>query len=79
MFAEYLFLRFNDCREILQINPSQTLMNLQYSKHNTCKYIKRRKIYFYNLLNMITSIIEYWRIIKTLSHLASICYVTVGP
>ncbi len=30
MFAGYLFLRFKDGREIRQINPSQTLMNLQY-------------------------------------------------
>ncbi len=30
MFARYLFLRFKDRREIRQINPSQTLMNLQY-------------------------------------------------
>ncbi len=30
-FAGYLFLRFKDDREIRQINPSQTLMNLQYS------------------------------------------------
>ncbi len=30
-FAWYLFLRFKDGREIRQINPSQTLMNLQYS------------------------------------------------
>ncbi len=30
MFAGYLFLRFKDCREIPQINPSQTLMNVQY-------------------------------------------------
>ncbi len=34
MFAESLFLRFKDGREIRQINPSQTLMNLQY--HVTC-------------------------------------------
>ncbi len=32
MFAGYLFLRFKDGREIRQINPSQTLMNLQYPK-----------------------------------------------
>ncbi len=32
MFAEYLFLRFKDGREIRQLNPSQTLMNLQYHK-----------------------------------------------
>ncbi len=32
MFAGYLFLRFKDGREIRQINPSQTLMNLQYHK-----------------------------------------------
>ncbi len=31
MFAGYLFLRFKDSREIHQINPSQTLMNLQYT------------------------------------------------
>ncbi len=30
MFAGYLFLRYKDGREIRQINPSQTLMNLQY-------------------------------------------------
>ncbi len=30
MFAWYLFLRFKDRREIRQINPLQTLMNLQY-------------------------------------------------
>ncbi len=30
MFAGYLFLLFKDCREVRQINPSQTLMNLQY-------------------------------------------------
>ncbi len=30
MLAGYLFLRFKDGREICQINPSQTLMNLQY-------------------------------------------------
>ncbi len=30
MFAGYLFLRFKEAREIRQINPSQTLMNLQY-------------------------------------------------
>ena len=30
MFAGYLFLRFKDGREIRQINPLQTLMNLQY-------------------------------------------------
>ena len=30
MFAGYLFLRFKDCCEIRQINPLQTLMNLQY-------------------------------------------------
>ncbi len=29
MCAGYLFLRFKDGREICQINPSQTLMNLQ--------------------------------------------------
>ncbi len=29
MFAGYLFLQFKDGREIRQINPSQTLMNLQ--------------------------------------------------
>ncbi len=28
MFAGYLFLQFKDRREIRQINPSQTLMNL---------------------------------------------------
>ncbi len=28
-FCGYLFLRFNDGREFLQINPLQTLMNLQ--------------------------------------------------
>ncbi len=31
MFALYLFLRFKVRREIRQINPSQTLMNLQYN------------------------------------------------
>ncbi len=30
MFGGYLFLRFKDGREIRQINPLQTLMNLQY-------------------------------------------------
>ncbi len=30
MFGWYLFLRFKDGREIPQINPLQTLMNLQY-------------------------------------------------
>ncbi len=30
MLAEYLFLRFKDGREIRQINPPQTLMNLQH-------------------------------------------------
>ncbi len=30
MFAGYLFLQFKDDREIRQINPSQTLINLQY-------------------------------------------------
>ncbi len=30
MFAGYLILRFENGREIRQINPSQTLMNLQY-------------------------------------------------
>ncbi len=30
MFAGYLVLRFKDGREIRQINPSQTLINLQY-------------------------------------------------
>ncbi len=30
MFAGYLFLQIKDGREIRQINPSQTLMNLQY-------------------------------------------------
>ncbi len=30
MFAGYLFLRFKNGREIRQINPTQTLMNLQY-------------------------------------------------
>ncbi len=30
MFAGYLFLRFKYGREICQINPMQTLMNLQY-------------------------------------------------
>ncbi len=30
MFAGYLILRFQDGGEIRQINPSQTLMNLQY-------------------------------------------------
>ncbi len=34
MFAGYLFLRFKDDCEICQINPSQTLMNLQYSVVN---------------------------------------------
>ena len=33
MFAGYLFLRFKDGREIRQINPLQTLMNLQYMVH----------------------------------------------
>ncbi len=32
MFAGNLFLRFTDGREIREINPSQTLMNLQYVK-----------------------------------------------
>ncbi len=36
MFAGYLFLRFKDGREIRQINPSQTLMNLQYCLHWYC-------------------------------------------
>ena len=31
MYAGILFLRFEDDREIPQINPSQTLMNLQCS------------------------------------------------
>ncbi len=31
MFVGDLFLHFKDGREIRQINPSQTLMNLQYS------------------------------------------------
>ncbi len=31
MSAGYLFLRFKDGRIIRQINPSQTLMNLQYT------------------------------------------------
>ncbi len=30
MFAGYLFLQFKDWREVRQINPLQTLMNLQY-------------------------------------------------
>ncbi len=30
MFVGYLFLRFKDCRKFRQINPSHTLMNLQY-------------------------------------------------
>ncbi len=30
MFAGYLFLRFKDGRGIHQINPSQTILNLQY-------------------------------------------------
>ncbi len=30
MFAGYLYLQFKDGRKIRQINPSQTLMNLQY-------------------------------------------------
>ena len=29
-FCRYLCLRLKDCREIRQINPSQTLMDLQY-------------------------------------------------
>ncbi len=29
MFAGYLFVRFKDGRKIRQINPSQTLINLQ--------------------------------------------------
>ncbi len=32
MFAGYLFLQFKDGREIRQINPSQTLMNLRYKQ-----------------------------------------------
>ncbi len=32
MFAGYLFLQLKDSREIRQINPSQTLMNLQNFK-----------------------------------------------
>ncbi len=32
MFVGYLFLRFKDRHEICQINPSQTLMNLQYKE-----------------------------------------------
>ncbi len=32
MFARYLFLRVKDGRKIHQINPSQTLMNLQYTE-----------------------------------------------
>ncbi len=32
MFAVYLFLRFQNGREIRQTNPSQTLMNLQFYK-----------------------------------------------
>ncbi len=31
MFAGYLILRFEDGRKIRQINPPQTLMNLQYT------------------------------------------------
>ncbi len=31
MFAGYLFLRFKDGHKIHQINPSQTLMNLEYA------------------------------------------------
>ena len=36
MFAGYLFLRFKDGHEICQINPSQTLINLQYSFNGNC-------------------------------------------
>ncbi len=43
MFAGYLFLRFDNGHEIRQINPLQTLMNLQYYYLTTfytgyCKY-----------------------------------------
>ncbi len=51
MFAGYLFLRFKDGREIHRINPSKTLMNLQYPKF---RYIWRT---FY--INLCTCIITY--------------------
>ncbi len=40
MFTGYLFLRFKDGHEIQQINPWQTLMNLQYYifKHTVTIY-----------------------------------------
>ncbi len=40
MFAGYLFLRFKGGHEIRQINPSQTLMNLQYH----IKHVKGRRL-----------------------------------
>ncbi len=39
MFVGYLFLRFKDGREIRQINPSQTLMNLQYNCNSSVSVI----------------------------------------
>ncbi len=36
--CRYLFLRFKDGREFRQINPSQTLMNLQYIARNTTSH-----------------------------------------
>ncbi len=49
MFAGYIFLRFKDGREIRQINPSQTLMNLQYKD---IKKVYGHKVY--RNINMIS-------------------------
>ena len=45
MFAGYLFLRFKDGREIRQINPSQTLMNLQYQTLKLVLVLLRSGLY----------------------------------
>ncbi len=57
MFAGYLFLRFKDRREIRQINPSETLMNLQYSKRMELGIVRQGDI-SYLFLNYAISTSE---------------------
>ncbi len=57
MFVGYLFLRFKDGHEIRQINPSQTLRNLQYMPLKICSVYS----YFEQCISFIGASLQNWK------------------